>query len=101
MRFGEQSDEGAARIRALAQAVSDLVAPGSLDGVRMLDLGAGDGAIAAELALRGASVVAVEGREQNAAAIRAQRERHAIEADRLRVEVADVRRLDWLALGDF
>jgi SAM-dependent methyltransferase len=101
MPFGEQTGEGAARIRALVQAVSDLVRPGSFDGLRVLDLGAGDGSIAAELALRGASVIAVEGRERNAVAIREQRDRHGIDADRLRVEVTDVRRLDWQSLGTF
>jgi SAM-dependent methyltransferase len=101
LAFGEQWDEGAARIRALAQAVQDLVRPGDWRGLRALDLGAGDGSIAAELALRGATVVAVEGREQNAAAIVATRERHGIDAGRLAVKVADVRSLDWPALGEF
>ena len=52
------NDEGAARIRALVQAISDLGV--ALPEARALDLGAGDGEIAVELALRGASVVAVE-----------------------------------------
>jgi SAM-dependent methyltransferase len=101
MGFGGQPEEGAARIRALAQAVSDLVRPDSLEGLRAIDLGAGGGELSAELALRGAEVVAVEGREQNAAAIESLRERHGIDAVRLRVEVADVRALDWAALGRF
>ena len=90
------NDEGAARIRALVQATSDLGV--ALPEARALDLGAGDGEIAVELALRGASVVAVEGRAENAADIR------ALSADRgVAVEVieADVRALDWAALGSF
>jgi SAM-dependent methyltransferase len=101
MGFGGQPGEGAARLRALVQAVSDLVRPGSLEGLRAIDLGAGGGELAAELALRGAEVVAVEGREQNARAIESLRESLAIDAGRLRVEVADVRALDWGALGRF
>jgi len=101
MTFGGQPAEGAARLRALAQAVADLVAPDGLDGMRAIDLGAGGGELSAELALRGASVVAVEGREENARAIRELRESQGIDAGRLSVEVADVRRLDWDALGRF
>jgi SAM-dependent methyltransferase len=101
MGFGGQPEEGAARIRALAQTVADLVRPDGLDGLRAIDLGAGGGELAADLALRGADVVAVEGREENARAIEALRDRHGIAAGRLRVEVADVRDLDWSALGRF
>ena len=100
MTFGGQPAEGAARLRALAQAVTDLV-PGGLEGRRAIDLGAGGGELSAELALRGAAVVAVEGREQNARAIEELRERLGIAPERLRVEVADVRALDWDALGRF
>jgi SAM-dependent methyltransferase len=98
MTFGGEPQEGAARLRALAQAVSDLV---PAEGLRAIDLGAGGGELSAELALRGATVVAVEGREQNALAIEDLRERHGIDAARLRVQVGDVRALDWPALGRF
>ena len=101
MSFGGQPEEGAARLRALAQAVADLVRPGSLDGLRAIDLGAGGGELAAELAMRGAAVVAVEGREANVRAIEGLRGRLGIDPERLRVELADVRELDWPALGRF
>ena len=101
MGFGSQPEEGAARARALAQTVADLVRPGGLDGLRVVDLGAGGGELSAELAGRGATVVAVEGREQNARAIGALREQLGLLADRLRIEVADVRTIDWTALGRF
>jgi SAM-dependent methyltransferase len=86
------NDEGAARIRALVQAA------GELRGARVIDLGAGDGEIAVELALRGASVTAVEGRPENAADIRALAARHGAAVD---VIETDVRALGWEALGSF
>lgn len=58
MTFGGQPGEGAARLRALAQTVADL-AP--VDGLRAIDLGAGGGELSVELALRGATVVAIAG----------------------------------------
>jgi SAM-dependent methyltransferase len=89
------NDEGAARIRALVQAIPDLA------GSTVLDLGAGNGEIAAELALRGASVTAVEGRLANADLIRALRQERGISKSSLEVLVADVRALEWEVLGAF
>ena len=86
------NDEGAARIRAIVQAVH-------ADSV--LDLGAGNGEIGAELALRGAEVTCVEGRMENAADIRALRDRRQIPKHRLEVLVTDVRKLEWDVLGKF
>jgi SAM-dependent methyltransferase len=90
--------EGAARLRALVQGIRDVLGRTGLDGLRVLDLGAGGGEIAAELALHGATVVAVEGRRANADAIRALRDRHGLD---FKVVDADVRTLDWGALGHF
>jgi SAM-dependent methyltransferase len=86
------NDEGAARIRALAQIVP---------GGSVLDLGAGNGEIAAELAVRGAAVTAVEGRAENAADIRALRDQRRIPKASLEVLVSDVRSLEWDVLGEF
>jgi SAM-dependent methyltransferase len=86
------NDEGAARIRALAQVVR---------GSSVLDLGAGNGEIAAELALRGAQVTCVEGRLENAQEIRALRGDRGIRKSQLEVLVADVRSLEWDVLGQF
>jgi SAM-dependent methyltransferase len=86
------NDEGAARIRALAQVVQ---------GGAVLDLGAGNGEIAAELALRGAHVTCVEGRLENAEEIRALRGDRQIPKHRLEVLVSDVRSLQWNVLGKF
>ena len=93
------NDEGAARIRALVQAVDDLA--GGASGKRVLDLGAGDGEIAAELALRGAIVTAVEGRLENADTIRALRGERGVGKASLEVLVSDVRDVDWDTLGSF
>ncbi|MEA2333263.1 MAG: hypothetical protein QOH58_3401 [Thermoleophilaceae bacterium] len=94
-----QSDqEGAARLRALVQAARDLLGRTGLEGLRVLDLGAGGGEIAAELTLHGATVVAVEGRRANADAIRSLRDRRGLAFEVLE---ADVRALDWDALGEF
>jgi SAM-dependent methyltransferase len=89
-----------ARIRAVVQAISDLVGARELERMRGLDLGAGAGAISAELALRGAQMVAIEGRESNSAAIRALAAEAGV-GDRVEVMTADVRRLDWGSLGSF
>jgi SAM-dependent methyltransferase len=90
--------EGAARVRALVQAICDLLPRDDLDGLRALDLGAGGGEVAAELALRGAAVVAVEGRRANAEAIRSLRDARGLAFE---VVEADVRALDWDGLGRF
>jgi len=92
--------EGAARARAIAQAVADLVRPGALDGVRAIDLGAGPGTLGAELAARGASVTAVEGRAASVAAIEALGRELGL-GERLQARHADVRSLDWETLGRF
>jgi SAM-dependent methyltransferase len=93
------SAEGAARLRAVVQAVFDFVRPGDLDGLRALDLGAGAGGIAVELALRGAAVIAIEGREVNCEEIRALRDAHGL-GDRVGVLLGDVRTVDWDTVGE-
>jgi predicted RNA methylase len=94
---GPLSDrEGAARVRAIVQALGDVLAPERLDGTSVLDLGAGSGEIAVELALRGAHVTAVDGRAANGASIAALAGRHGVRVD---VQTADVRRIDWESVG--
>jgi SAM-dependent methyltransferase len=66
--------------------------------MRVLDLGAGAGEIAVEMALRRAAVTAVEGRAANAADARALARQHNADVE---VIEADVRKLDWDALGSF
>jgi len=76
----------------LVQLTSDLLGP--LDGLRVLDLACLEGLYGLELAMHGAEVLAIEGREQNAAKVR-----HAAERlcpARFEVRVEDVRELDPL-----
>jgi SAM-dependent methyltransferase len=90
--------EGAARLRALVQAIADHGAP--IEGLSVLDLGAGTGAIAVELALRGARVTAIEGRRENVERIGALAAEHPA-AGGVEVVEADVRELEWERLGAF
>lgn len=71
----------------ISQVVNDLV--GGMEGLRVVDLGAGEGIYSVELAGRGASVVAVEGRPQSAEKIRFAK--WATDLDGLDVVCADVR----------
>ena len=86
-----------ARVARTVQLVSDLC--GSLDGLRVLDLGALEGGFSVELARRGASVVAVEGRAAHVAKIELARDALGLEG--LAVVEGDVRRLDPASLGTF
>ena len=61
---------GRQRVDRVARLVRDF-APDSTQPLRVLDLGAGDGAFAVRLAEDGADVVAVEGRAENVSQIRA------------------------------
>lgn len=92
---------GTARTRAVIQAIQDFLGGDAWSELRMLDLGAGYGQIAAESATRGATVVAVDARRQNLDDIARFHESPAIDPDRLQLVEADVRGLDWDALGAF
>ena len=59
------------------QVTQDLAGP--LDGLRILDLGCGEGVYAVEAALRGATVLAVDAREDRMGEGRGIAERHGIE----------------------
>src|SRR4051794_16264762 len=63
-----QSGRGnAAKVRRIIQLTRDL-AGGSLEGLRILDVGCGEGVYAMEAALHGADVLAVDGRTERMAA---------------------------------
>jgi SAM-dependent methyltransferase len=87
-----------ARVRRVVQLVADL-AHGPVERLRILDLGALEGLFAVELARRGASVVAVEGREANLEKMRLAQEALGLEHLELRYE--DVRTLDPARHGHF
>jgi 2-polyprenyl-3-methyl-5-hydroxy-6-metoxy-1,4-benzoquinol methylase len=87
-----------ARVRRVLQLVADL-AHGPIERLRILDLGALEGLFAVELARRGASVVALEGREANLEKMRLAKEALGLEHLELRQE--DVRTLDPARHGEF
>ena len=89
------------KVRRVLQLTADLCGQpdGRLDGVRILDLGCGEGVYAIEAALRGAQVVALDGRMQRMQdGLRIAQE---LGLDSIRFEQADVRALDEKALGQF
>src|SRR5262245_7380824 len=86
------------KVRRVMQTITDLM-PGSVDGLRILDLGALEGMFSIELARRGARVVAIEGRAINAAKIRFARE--VLELPNLEVVSGDVRHLRRERHGEF
>lgn len=86
------------KARRTVQLVADL-AGAPLSELRVLDLGSGEGAFALELALHGAEVLAIEGREANIA--KAEFARRALGQERVRFERADVRSLSPEIHGRF
>ena len=87
-----------ARVQRITQVVLDAVG-GSVEGLRILDLGCYEGAFAIELATRGADVLAIDAREEHAGKTRYARD--ALGLDRLEVEHGDVRDLDPQRIGTF
>ena len=86
------------RVDRVVQLVRDLGA-GPLEELTVLDLGAYEGAFSIELARQGATVVAVEGREEHAEKTRFAAS--VLGLDRLEVIQGDVRSVDSLGLGSF
>jgi SAM-dependent methyltransferase len=86
------------RLRRVVQLVADLTGR-PLSALRVLDLGALEGHFAVEFALHGAEVVAIEGRETNAAKARVAAE--VLGLDKLEVRVEDVRGLSPERHGTF
>lgn len=86
------------KLRRVTQMVAD-VCPGDLTGLRVLDLACLEGMYALELASRGASVLAIEGREANLEKARFAARVHGIE--RVEFELGDVRDLSRERHGEF
>jgi SAM-dependent methyltransferase len=86
------------RLRRVTQLAADL-AGRPLSDLRVLDLGALEGQYAVELALHGAEVVAIEGREASAAKARLAAE--VLGLDKLEVRQEDVRELSAERHGSF
>ena len=85
------------RLRRIMQLCADLAGP--IDGLRIADLGSGEGNVALELAARGAQVVALEGREDNLAKIRLAKT--ALALDSLELVQDDVRNFTAEKYGMF
>ena len=86
------------RLRCVVQLADDLT-DRPLPELRVLDLGALEGQFALEFALQGAEVVAIEGREANAAKARVAAE--VLGLKRLEIRVEDVRKLSAERHGTF
>ncbi|HEX2087218.1 MAG TPA: methyltransferase domain-containing protein [Solirubrobacteraceae bacterium] len=96
--LGAVATESERRTAAVLQTVGDALG-GTLRGARVLDLGAGEGRTAVELARHGARVLAVEGREGNAAKLRFLKGAHGLDA--LEVVRADARAVSRATHGSF
>lgn len=88
----------AAKVRRILQLTCDL-SGGSLERVRILDVGCGEGVYAIEAAIHGADVLAIDGRTERMHAGAACAARHGLR--NVRFEQRDARTLDADALGTF
>ena len=96
--IGDGISPETARVRRIVQQVRDL-AGGHLRGLRVLDLGAGEGGFAIELGAQEADVVALEGREPLAE--KAEFAREVLGLTRVSIVREDVRRLSAERHGFF
>lgn len=98
--FEKKGPENAARVRRVVQLVSTLLdRADDWSGLRVLDLGCGEGLFALEAACHGADVLAVEGRAQRLDEGRALKDEAGL--DNLRFEQADVRAFPFEDHGPF
>ena len=86
------------KLRRVVQCVLDHTG-GTVEGLRILDLGCGEGIYSIEFARRGASCVAIEGREPNAEKVRFVK--RVLSLDDLEVLQDDVRNLSAAKYGYF
>ncbi len=96
--FRRKGDRGAVKVRRVLQATKDLLRR-DLRGARVLDLGCAEGVYAIEAGLRGARVLAVDGRAERLDDGRAVARRLGL--DDVEFRVADVRRLTRADIGGF
>jgi 2-polyprenyl-3-methyl-5-hydroxy-6-metoxy-1,4-benzoquinol methylase len=94
----DEPSEDAPRLRRIVQVIADL-AGRPLETLRVLDLACLEGLFAIEFALRGAKVVAIEGREANIE--KARFAKHVLGLDNLELVLDDVRNLDASKHGEF
>lgn len=96
--MGETPAGDEVKLRRVAQIVAD-VCGNDFTGMRVLDLACLEGMYGLELASRGASVLAIEGREANLEKARFAARVHGI--DRIEFELGDVRALNRERHGEF
>jgi SAM-dependent methyltransferase len=96
--FRQKGDQSAVKVRRVLQATKDLLRS-DLRGVRVLDLGCAEGVYSIEAGLRGASVLAVDGRSGRLDDGRAIAQRLGLANVEFRI--ADVRALRKADLGSF
>ena len=96
--IGEGVSGNEARVRRVVQTVHDLAAS-RIKGLRILDLGCGEGGFALELGKQGAEVLAIEGRA--ALAEKAEFAREALGLRQVSIVRGDVRRLSAEEHGFF
>jgi SAM-dependent methyltransferase len=95
----QRGAEPNSRFGQIVQVVADVVGTADLSGVRIVDLGCLEGGFAIELALHGAEVVGVEGRE--AAVVRGRFAAGALGLDRCSFVQDDVRNFSLERYGCF
>lgn len=94
----DEPSEDAPRLRRIAQVVADLAGQ-PIKTLRVLDLASLEGLFAIEFALRGAEVLAIEGREANLEKARFAKDVHGL--DNLDLVLGDVRDLSASEHGTF
>jgi SAM-dependent methyltransferase len=96
--FRKKGEQSALKVRRVLQTTKDLLRR-DLAGVRVLDLGCGEGACSIEAGLRGAQVLAVDGRSGRLDDGRAIAARHGL--SNVEFRIADVRSLRRADVGEF
>jgi SAM-dependent methyltransferase len=96
--FRDKGEQAAVKVRRVLQATKDLLRR-DLRGTRILDLGCGEGVYSIEAGLRGAQVLAVDGRSGRLDDGRAIAERHGL--SNVEFRIADVRSLSKADVGEF
>src|SRR5262252_8174318 len=96
--FRKKGDQSAVKVRRVLQTTKDLLRR-DLAGLRVLDLGCGEGVYSIEAGLRGAQVLAVDGRSGRLDDGRAIAARHGL--SNVEFRIADVRSLRKADVGEF
>lgn len=96
--FADKGEQNAVKVRRVMQLLHDL-SPRDLRQCRVLDLGCAEGAYSIEAGLRGAEVVALDGRPQRLES--GQAIANELGLSNVRFQIGDVRKLPMENLGQF